>query len=145
MDRLRHEIDRFLGGEAGSRWSFPFSRVSFLPARAPRAYPLVNIYEEDDRYVVEAMAPGLDPETVEITVTQNRLTASGEKRGLPEGVKADLCHRVERAGGRFQRAVNLPGEIDRERIDAEYRNGMLRITVPKAEAARPKKIQVTVG
>ena len=144
MDRLRQEINRVLG-EGGSHWSYPFSRVSFLPARAPRAYPLVNIFEEEGRYLVEALAPGLDPESIDITVLENRLAVTGEKTGMPADMETDCCHRAERAAGRFQRTINLPGEIDRERIGAEYVNGLLRISVPKAESARPKKIQVKVG
>jgi HSP20 family protein len=144
MDRLRREINRVLG-DVGTGWSHPFSRVSFLPARAPRAYPLVNIFDEEERYLVEALAPGLDPVTIDITVLENRLAVSGTKEGMPAEIETDCCHRAERAAGRFQRTINLPGEIDRERIEAEYVNGLLRISLPKSEKARPKKIQVKVG
>ncbi len=144
MNKLRREINRVLG-EGGSHWGYPCARVSFLPARAPRAYPLVNIFEEEGRYLVEALAPGLDPETIDITVLENRLAVTGEKIGMPAEVETDCCHRAERSAGRFQRTVNLPGEIDREQVGAEYVNGLLRISVPKAESARPKKIQVKVG
>jgi len=139
MDRLRQGIDRFLGTEA---WNLPFSRVSFLPGRAARAYPLVNLSETGEGYRIEALAPGLDAESLDITVTGDTLSISGAKAPLPDDVQPEQCHRLERSGGRFHRTIQLETEIDRDRVNAEYKNGILTIDAPKAEAARARRIPI---
>jgi len=144
MDRLRRELDDFLGGGVGLRWDLPFSKISFLPGRAARSYPLVNVEEADDRFTVEALAPGLDPSTLQLSFHDNTLTVSGEKETVTEESESDRIHRLERSGGRFLRTVRLTREIDRDRIEAEYKDGILRVSLPKAEAARPRSIDVRV-
>lgn len=143
MERLRRDLDSALRGDV--RWEFPFSRVSFLPGRSARAYPLINISENPEQYTIEAMAPGIDPKSIEISVTGNQLTIAGEKLALPDAVAAEKRHRVERAGGRFCRTIQVPGEFDRESVRAEYNNGILKVSVPKAESAKPRTIEVSVG
>lgn len=145
MDRLRQDIDRVLGngGSLGRGW--PVSRSSFLPARAARAYPLVNVTENADGYRIQALAPGLDPDSLNISVQRNQLVISGRKRALPETVTPERVHRNERASGQFTRALNLPGEIDANQVSAEYRDGLLHIDLPRAEEARPRPIEVKVG
>jgi HSP20 family protein len=101
MARMRREIDRILGEDRVSSWTFPFSRVSFLPGRASRTYPLINICEDNDRIYVDALAPGLDPDTLNVSVTGDQLVISGEKKPLPEDVKAESIHRSERSAGQF--------------------------------------------
>jgi len=145
LNRMRREMDRLLGSERSPRWGFPFSRVSFLPGRAARSYPLMNISEDSDSIFVDALAPGIDPESLDISITGDQLTISGEKRSLPDDISAEMIHRNERASGRFLRSVTLTGEVESKRIEAGYKDGLLRITLPKAEAAKPKKIQVSVN
>ena len=76
---------------------------------------------------------------------QNRLTLSGEKSRTPGEIKPEAFHRNERASGKFVRTIDLPVEVDEARIQAEYKNGLLMITLPKAEKARPKQINVRVA
>ena len=142
MEALRQEIDRaFEGFGLGQS---PSRRVAFLPGREPRHYPLINLLEDKDNFYVEALTPGVDPESMNVTATQNRLTLSGEKSRI-EDVKPEAYHRNERASGKFVRTMDLPVEIDEAQIQAEYRNGLLVVTFPKAEKAKPKQISVKVA
>lgn len=141
-EALRQEIDRafedFGLGRAPSR------RVAFLPGREPRRYPLINLLEDKDNVYVEALTPGVDPQSMNVTAMQNRLTLSGEKAGVGD-IKPEAFHRNERASGKFVRTVDLPVEIDEAKIQAEYKNGILVVTLPKAEKAKPKQIRVKVA
>jgi HSP20 family protein len=121
----------------------PHFRSVFLPGRSARAYPRMNLYEDPEVVRVEALAPGIDIESLDLSIKENVLTVSGEKKPL-EGVKRDQYHRSERSTGKFKRTIDLETEIDPEQVTAEYENGILRITLPKAERARPKKISVSV-
>jgi HSP20 family protein len=145
MEKMRREIDRILGEERFSAWTFPFSRISFLPGRASRAYPLMNISEDSSNYYVDALAPGIDPKSMNISVTGNQLFISGEKKPLSEDIMAESIHRSERSAGQFARSLSLSSDVDSGKIQANYVNGMLKIVLPKAEAAKPKQITVKVG
>jgi HSP20 family protein len=140
IDSLRREIDRAFE-EAGLGPLGRRGRLAFLPGRAARQYPLVNIYDDGETFTVEALAPGLDPNKIELSVLRNTLTLAGEKLG-PQNVAPERIHRVERAAGRFLRTVELPAEADPEKVTANYQNGFLVVRVPRAEAARPRKIAV---
>jgi HSP20 family protein len=118
--------------------------VAFLPGRGARQYPLVNVSEDDRNVYVEALAPGVDPKSLDLSVMQGALTIKGEKPGLAQ-VSAEAYHRNERAAGRFVRSVELPVEVDAGRVSADYRNGLLLVTLPKAEAARPRQVPITVA
>ena len=124
--------------------STPFMNA-FLPGHFARGYPLVNLYDDNDHHYVEAAAPGLDPSKLNLTVVHNTLTISGEKMGPPADVKPEAFHRQERAAGKFVRAISLPVEIDDKGITAEYSNGLLLITLPKAQHAKPKQVTVQVS
>jgi HSP20 family protein len=142
MDALRREIDRaFEGFGLGQA---PSRRVAFLPGREPRHYPLINLLEDKDNFYVEALTPGVDPQSMDVTAAQNRLTLSGEKSSVGE-IKPEAFHRNERASGKFVRTIDLPGEIDEAQIQAEYKNGLLVVRLPKAEKAKPKQISVKVA
>ena len=143
MESMREEMDRLLGS-ARSFEKHPFSRVSFLPGRAARAYPLINISEDDANFYIDALAPGINLGTLDISIVQDHLHISGEKAPLPD-VKPEAFHRRERAAGRFSRAVNLPGKVRAKEITANYTKGLLRLTLPKAEEAKPRKINVSVS
>ena len=144
MERMRREMDRFLDEFGTSSWTFPFSRTSFLPGRTARGYPLLNIGEDDDNIYIDALAPGVDPKTLDISIIQNQLVIAGEKTALLSSVEADAIHRNERSEGQFSRSTTLPFEVDSEKVEASYQDGMLRITLPKAEVAKPKQIQISV-
>jgi HSP20 family protein len=143
LDDLHREIDRAFE-DFFPEWQ-PSLPMAFLPGRLARAYPRINLHEDRDHLYVEAMAPGLDPESLNLTVVHNTLTISGEKRGAPDNIAPEAFHREERASGKFVRNVTLPVEIDESKVVAEYKNGLLLITLPKSEKAKPKQINVQVS
>jgi HSP20 family protein len=122
----------------------PFRRP-FLPGRAARAYPLVNVSEDADALYVIALAPGLDPTAIQLTVQDNRLTIAGEKQRLAAEIQPEAFHRSERAAGKFVRTVPLPIDVEHEQVRADYKNGLLVVTLPKAEKAKPKQIPVSLN
>ncbi len=105
----------------------------------------MNLHEDKDYIYVEAMAPGVDPDSLNLAVVHNTLTVSGEKKRAPGDIKREAFHREERAGGKFVRTITLPVEIDESRVNAQYKDGLLLITLPKAEKAKPKQISVQVA
>ena len=140
LDALRREIDHVFT----NKWPGFLGRGSlFLPGRSARSYPLINLFGDKDKYMVEAFAPGLDLDSLEVTVNRNVLTISGEKKPLPD-VKPEAYHRCERSTGKFVRSYQLDGEVDDKKVKAEYKNGILTVTLPKSEAAKPKNIAVSV-
>jgi HSP20 family protein len=140
LQQLRRDMQRVLGEAGGDAATRPF-HVAFLPGRAARLYPLVNVYQEGDDFRIEALAPGVEPGEVEVTVVRNALTIRGEKLGLGN-VAPERVHRGERAAGRFMRTVELPDEVDPEAVTAAYRNGVLIITARRAEHARPRRVRI---
>jgi HSP20 family protein len=143
MQALRREIDRAFADFG--RGENPSHRVAFLPGIGPRQYPLVNLFEDKDKVYVEALTPGVDPQSLNVTVLQNRLTLSGEKSPIGDDVKPEAFHRNERASGKFLRSLDLPVEVDDGNVQAEYKNGVLLVAIPKAEKAKPKQITVNVA
>src|SRR5205085_1551091 len=103
----------------------------------------LNVFEDKDNLYVQALAPGIDPNSIDLTLQKSSLTISGEKPA-PQGVKAEAFHRNERAAGKFVRTVELPVDVDSARIKANYKDGLLVITMPKSEEAKPKHISVAV-
>ena len=146
MNRLRHDIDRAfeqVGWRHGRRNGRLFP-TAFLPGHAARAYPLVNVSEDANALYVTALAPGLDPAAIELSVQDNRLTIAGEKPRVAADIQPEAFHRSERAAGKFVRTVTLPIEVAHEQVQADYKNGLLIVTLPKAEKAKPKQIAVSV-
>ena len=148
LERVRRDLERAFGDvgdeapagpPAGRAW-----RRAFLPGRAARLYPLVNLYDDGEAFTVEALAPGVDPAGLDVTVAGSTLTIAGEKPG-PAGVPPERVHRSERAAGRFVRTVELPTEVDPDGVRARYRNGLLLVTVPRAASARPRRVAVQAG
>jgi HSP20 family protein len=143
MEALRREIDR-----AFTQFDFrpaPSFHTAFLPGRAARRYPLINLHEDQDTVYVEALAPGVDPASLELSVVNHTLTISGEKQRHPEAIKPEAFHRSEREAGRFMRSIELPREVDTASVKADYHNGLLLVTLPKSERAKPKQITVQVA
>jgi HSP20 family protein len=115
--------------------------MAFLPGRGARQYPMANLYDDGVNLFVEALAPGVDPDKFEVTVAGTTLTIAGEKVGLMN-VPPERIHRSERAAGRFMRTIELPAEIDPDHIGSQYRHGILLLTLPRSESARPRRIQI---
>jgi HSP20 family protein len=140
LERIRREMDRVFES-AGPARTWP---LGFLPGAGARQYPRVNVLEGPEGFLVEALAPGVDPKTLDLNVKKNVLTISGEKKG-PEGAKQEAYHRSERSAGRFLRTLELPTDVDGEKVKATYTDGILRVTLPRPEAAKPKRIQVEMA
>jgi len=105
-----------------------------------RTFPALNLWEDTDALYAEAEVPGLSMDDLEVSVMGNELSIRGERKDQPaEGVS---YHRRERGVGGFSRVVRLPGDIDAGKVQANLRDGVLTITLPKAEATKPRKIQV---
>ena len=106
--------------------------------------PAVDVFEDKESLKIVAELPGLKPEDVKITMENNTLTLRGEKKQIAEE-KTERVHRYERTYGSFERAFALPTTVDPEKIMASYANGILTITIPKAERARPREIPVKIA
>ena len=105
--------------------------------------PPVDIYETGDSLVLKAELPGINPDDVEICVEDNTLYLKGERKFEKE-VKEENLHRVERSYGTFTRSFALPSTIDSDKVKAEYENGILTLTMPKREEAKPRTIKINV-
>lgn len=105
--------------------------------------PAADVAEHEDTYQVRMEIPGVAKEDVRITIQENILTVRGEKKKEKE-TRPSRYHRVERSYGSFQRSFTLPSTVKADAIDAEYRDGILQMTLPKAEEARQKQIEVKV-
>jgi HSP20 family protein len=131
MNRLFEESARGLGRGQEEDW--------VMGAWAPA----VDIYEKGTDVVLKAELPGLDPKDVDIRIENNVLTLKGERK-IEDEIKQEDYHRVERAYGGFTRSFTLPSTVDTTNVKADYKDGVLRITLPKREEAKPKQIQVDI-
>jgi HSP20 family protein len=111
------------------------------PEPQASAFPPLNITQDDDNFYVRAEVPGIKPAELSISALRNRVSISG-KREIPREHERVSYHRKERPEGGFNRAVTLPLEVDAERVDARYADGILTLTLPKAEQAKPRQIAV---
>jgi len=105
--------------------------------------PAVDIYETPDTVEMKAELPGLSRDDIEIQIRDNTLTLRGERRFAKEAQEENYL-RIERAYGAFQRSFTLPATVQQEKIRAVFRDGVLELTLPKAEEAKPKKIAIEV-
>ncbi|MGD0921067.1 MAG: Hsp20/alpha crystallin family protein [Terriglobia bacterium] len=117
-------------------------REGELPTRAWA--PAVDICENENNIVLKAELPGVDPEDVEVRVEDNTLYLKGERKFEKE-TKEENYHRIERAYGSFARSFALPNSIDAEKVAAEYKDGLLTLTLPKREETKPKTIKINVS
>jgi HSP20 family protein len=133
LGRLRDEVERIFSSYAADPEPF-FSRV----------YPAVNLTEEGDNFYVRAELPGVRPEDLDISVVEGRLLLRGERKVDTEDQKGNY-HRKEREAGVFRRILSLPARVDAGKVAASFKNGVLTITLPKAEEAKRRKIAVKVS
>lgn len=134
LTQLRRQMDRlFEGLSAGSH-------------REPAAgvFPLVNITEDKNSFYVRAELPGVKSSELDLSVAVDSLTISGERKISTENGQVKY-HRKEREGGKFSRVVGLPCSVDTQRVEASCRDGVLVVVLPKAEASKPRQIQVTAA
>ena len=109
-----------------------------------RLSPSVDVYEKDDKYVIDAEIPGLSKEEIKIDVKDGSLIISGEKKYENKSEDENYI-RVERRYGKFERRFNLPENVNVESVSANYKNGVLEVSLPKKEEAKPKQIDVKVN
>ena len=126
--RLNNDVG---GGTAGRAWLASFS-------------PSVDIEESKDEFVITADLPGVDPKDAKVNILGDTLTIRGQRKDREERNGHDV-HRVERAYGTFERSFTLGVPVQSDKVRASYRDGVLEIRIPKAEAAKVKEIEVQVG
>ena len=136
LRRLNSMLD-----DAFSAWPFQSQENGALTSSW---LPATDVFEDKDAVKIVAEVPGVRPEDVKISLENNLLTIRGEKRQQAEE-NTERVHRYERTYGSFERAFSLPTTVDPEKIAASYTNGILTVTIPKAERARPREIPVKVG
>lgn len=116
---------------------------SSIRAAGRGAFPALNVGTTEEAVEIYAFAPGIDMAKLEVSVDKGLLTISGERVGdLPQENDKVTVYARERFSGSFKRVVSLPADVDSSRVDATYRNGMLRIAIPMHEAAKPRRIEV---
>jgi len=135
---LEGEMDRLFGL---TRW--PLAERGTTGLLEGGWSPSVDVYQTEDKIVVKADVPGLEKKDFDIAVVNNHLTIKGERRHENE-VKEEDYHRIERVYGTFERSFGLPATVDTEKIEAKYKDGVLEVTLPKREEAKPKQIAVKV-
>jgi len=106
--------------------------------------PAVDIYETENEVILKAELPEINQKDIEIQVENNTLILRGERKFEKEA-KRENFHRIERAYGNFSRSFTLPNTIDQERIRADYKDGILKVMMPKREEIKPKQIKVALG
>lgn len=140
LDTLRREIDAAFRGAGYQR---PFGS-SFLSPVTTRRFPLVNVSDDEHHVYVDALVPGVDPKDLDLTVLRNTLSIGGERKPF-DVQKGQIVHRSELGSGKFARTLELPVDIDPDKVTAECRDGIMRITLAKAEHAKPKKIDILLS
>jgi HSP20 family protein len=142
--------------DLATRWTFPDLRRQidrvFEQVMEPtsglgmgfgtRAFPALNVWEDQDCVFVEAELPGVAMEDIEINVVGGELAIKGTRKPRENGNGNATFHRQERMTGEFSRFLTLPDIIDADKVEAVLKNGVLSIKLPKAEAAKPRRIQV---
>jgi HSP20 family protein len=131
---LRDELDRLFEGSFGD-----VSRTSQLLGVWN---PAVDLYEDKDNVIVKAELPGLKREDIEVSLHDGALSISGERKSEEKVENAEV-RRTERFVGRFQRTITLPAPVKGDKVNAQYKDGVLTVTLPKAEEAKPKLIQIS--
>lgn len=135
LGRFRTEMDRLLNDFLGR------SAAEESGDGASHGFPAVNVWQQDDEVLVEAEMPGLKSEDIEISVVGNALSLKGRRPDVPP--EKAVFHRRERSVGEFNRVLRLPVEVDGDKVQARLTDGVLLVTLPKAEAAKPRRIQVS--
>ena len=130
MDRLQRGMERAFDSHSSDR--------------TRSHYPLMNVWADEKSALITAEIPGLTSDDIELNVLENTLTLSGERKTdiIPEDAK---YHRQERSYGNFSRTIRLPYKMDVDNVEAVFTNGVLKVTLPRAEEDIPKKIKVDIN
>jgi HSP20 family protein len=120
------------------------SRLFSEPSSRPWS-PAVDIFETENELVLKADVPDIDPKNVAIQLENHTLTLKGERKFEPEKTNSKGFHRIERSYGSFVRAFTLPDTVEGDKVKADYKNGVLTITLPKKEVAKPRTINVEIN
>ena len=134
LNTLQDRMNR-LFNDAGRGWR------DDEPAATTTWSPAVDIYETEGEIVVKAELPGMERKDITLNLENNILTIRGERRFVKE-TKDDNYHRIERSYGTFSRSFSIPTTVDEEKIRADYKEGVLKVALPKKEQAKPKQIQI---
>ncbi len=129
LDRMQREMNRLFNNYSPS-----------IPRNAP-SYPAINIWANEDSQIITAEMPGIEASDIDIDVTADSLTISGE-RNPDTTSNGKSYHRRERDFGMFSRTIQLPFMVDTNKVKAIFTDGILHITLPRAEADKPKKITI---
>lgn len=131
FDRLRRQMEELYGALSGGAIPMPTAGV----------FPLTNVTEDKENYYVRAELPGIKSNELDIQVAAEGISISGERK-IPEEGNNVRYHRREREAGKFSRLINLPGKINVGKVEASLENGVLKVTIPKSEASKPRQIMV---
>jgi len=132
LDEMERMMDEMLR-------TSPFRRVDGEVAWAPA----LEVYEKDDQFFIKAEIPGMKKEDIKVTVTEDALSITGERKSESE-VNEEQYYRREMSYGSFSRQLILPSTVDKSKIDAKYENGILELTLPKIPEPKPKQVEVKV-
>lgn len=129
LERMKQQMDWLSSGIGRGFFAEPGAGV----------FPIINVTQDKDKYYVRAELPGLKANELDISVTGDTLSIAGDRKLTVEDQKAQY-HRSEREGGRFSRIISLPDQIDADKVQAHCSDGILTVTLPKAEATKPRQI-----
>lgn len=133
FDALHRQVERLFG---------PPGRSASIRAVERGSFPAINIGVTPEAIEIHAFAPGIDASSLDVTIDKGLLTIAGERKAtMASDAKLNVYAR-ERASGRFRRVVTLPEDADPERVEASYRDGVVRVRVQKREASRPRRIEI---
>lgn len=131
LNRMRRQMDQLFDSMSGGPQAGYRSGV----------FPAVNLTEDKEAYYVRAELPGVTADLLEIEATGKKLSISGQRRIQSAGQNAKY-HRRERESGRFSRVITVPGDIESAKVEASFISGILTVTLPKAEEAKPRQISI---
>lgn len=135
LDRLSNELSRL--------FEAPLSALAHTPHFLNGWGPAIDLHEDKDNLVVTAEVPGVKKEEIDVSLQDGTLTISGERKHEAKSGEGET-YRSERYYGRFQRSIQLPTPVEGDKVKASYKDGVLTVTLPKTEAAKPKQIEVNV-
>ena len=134
-ERMNQLFNQTFGGFEGLGFEQPLTEAVFLPP--------VDIAEDEHNITLQVEIPGVKPEDLKVTLENNVLTFTGERK-FKEEEKKENFHRIERRFGKFTRSFTLPVSVDAEKVNANFEDGVLFITIPKLEAFKPKQINIGI-